>query len=229
MKGLSTLAVLLTVLFLPLSTASAAIVPCPGLTTLANLLTIASGAGNGCLEQDKIFSNFAYSLGATDAALVNASVVFSSGGPTTEIHGWVFARTGTWTTGFTLSYDIAVAPGNPLVSIFQAKDQANTGAIPNTTAIADTQTPNVGAPYVISVNGGAAGNETASHLLASNAQSIHTSSAVVIPGGNLLVSYEQDWFESTSGVPEPGTWAIMLGGRALIAIGRFRPSRRASD
>jgi hypothetical protein len=226
MTGLSKLAAL----FLPLATASAAIVPCPGLTTLANLLVIASGPGNGCVEQDKIFSNFSYSDTA-DAANVNANVVFNAGGggPNTSIHGWVFTRSGNWSSGFTLSYDIAIAPGNPTVSIFQAKDQANTGAIPNASSLTDTQTPNVGGPYVIGVNGALAGNETSSHSLVSNAQSIHTSTAAVIPAGNILVSYEQDWFEATAGVPEPGSWAVMLGGIALIVIGRLRTSRRAAD
>src|SRR5262249_13263080 len=138
----------LSVLFLPLMAASASIVPCPSITNLSVLLTIASGAGNGCQEQDKIFSNFAYS-DSTNAANINATVVFVSSGPTTQIHGWVFSRTGSWTSGFTLSYDIAVAPGNPTVSIFQAKDQINSGATPNGTVINDTQTPNVGPAFPI--------------------------------------------------------------------------------
>lgn len=120
------------------TTASAAIIQCPTRTTLANLLAIASAPGDGCQNQDKIFSNFTYTLGAPDAAFVRATLQFLVGAGQ-DLHGWTFAHSGSWTSGFTLSYLITVVPGQAAF-ILASKDQINTGIIPNGTANNDRQT-----------------------------------------------------------------------------------------
>jgi hypothetical protein len=90
----------------------------------------------GCQFQDKIFSNFNYS--GTNANLVTATQVFTVVG-SQDIHGWVFARQGLWTNGFTLSFVISVAPQNPGTTIVVSKDQLNTGFLPNGITAIDTQ------------------------------------------------------------------------------------------
>jgi hypothetical protein len=206
--------------------ASAAIVTCPDSTTLANLLVIAGG-GNMCQTQDKIFSNFSYSLGSADAANVTASLVFQQGA-TADIHGWIFAHAGNWVSNFTLSYTVSVAPGNPNTTIIASKDQINTGLIPNGSSNTDTQTPNVGGAFVISTNGAAAGNETFQHSWPAGVTSVDVSN-VAVPGEN-IVSLENDFVEHVGtppSVPEPGTITMMLGGIGFVGLGLIRRKRKS--
>jgi hypothetical protein len=206
--------------------ASAAIVTCPTQTTLADLLTIASGAGNGCQSQDKIFTNFSYSLGSTDAGSVTATLVAQLGG-SQDIHGWVFAHAGNWSTNFTLSYTISVAPGFPNTTIIASKDQLNTGFVPNGSSDTDTQTPNVGSAFAIITDGSIIGGETAQHNWPAGVTSINVSN-VVVAGPN-VISVENDFIEqvSTPSVPEPGTITLMLGGIGFVGLGLIRRRRRS--
>lgn len=135
------------VLFLTLvmvGTMSATITQCPTSTTLAALIALGQGVENACQSQDKLFYNFSYTpLG--DAGNVNATLIFAASAtpPIGDLHGWIFTHaTGTWTSGFTLSYVIQVAAGNPLVVIATSKDQINSGALPNTVTMVDTQVGN---------------------------------------------------------------------------------------
>src|SRR4026207_770913 len=109
-----------------LAAASARAVPvaCEHQTTLAALMSL--NASGGCFVQDKLFTNFAYSLGGNDAALVNATLVFQLV-PGQDVHGWTFAHQGAWTSGFTLSYTVAVEPPNPAGAIHPPQDQPHTG------------------------------------------------------------------------------------------------------
>lgn len=210
------------------SLASATLADCLSAHTLADL--IADNSVGGCQHLDKIFSNFAYSL--TDASLVTANHDFTPGPDSTQsIHGWTFARTsGTWSTGFTLSYDISVDLANfPFQRIYAINDQENSGFQPNTTSITDTETVTnpAGQTQIVVVTGGCATGCTESNQqnFSPLAASIHTSS-VFTPGANgQLISYEQQWFERSNAVPEPGTMA--LGGGALLLLGWFGKRRSA--
>jgi hypothetical protein len=180
--------------------------------TLQGLITAGS-----CDSQDKTFSNFTYT-GSLAANLINVTLIFDQIGSTTDEHGWNFAPIAvTWNSGFTLGYTISVLAGNPGVLIFQSKDQINTGSIPNSIVVTDTQT--VG---TMTMNGAAVGNET-KEITYPGVVSINTSTVAVIPAGNGMQSYEQDWFENTA-APEPVS--LLLVGAGLLGLGFVQRRRR---
>jgi len=167
---MSKIVVLSMVLLASAEVLPAALVPCPE----SGALTLLTGlSSDGCISQDKIFSGFAYS-GDVAAADVNFNLVLQTG--TSDIHGWSFVPLTAWGEGFTLSYTITVAPGNPLVAIIQSKDQMNSGSIPNGVTISDTQTGVTPSPLVLS---GATGIETVFSNLY-NLQTVHTATTATV-------------------------------------------------
>lgn len=200
----------------------AAPVACPEHTTLGALISLnGGGADSGCQAQDKIFNNFAYTGGGDILASdVFAHLIFQAGPNTQDIHGWDFTPVGgPWTEDFTLAYDISVAPGNELLAIVAAKDQINTGFVPNGVVVTDVQTPNTGGAYTI-ITRGQAGQET-SQVAVANATSIRTVSSITFANSSdLLASYEQTWFQSQ--IPEPFSMSLIGGGLLLIGLRRFR-------
>ncbi len=198
--------------------AFAAPIACPTGVTLATLIALpTTGPNAGCQSQDKIFSGFTYTGGgAITAADINVGLVFQQPSSNTDIHGWNFIPVGgSWSTGFTLSYTISVAPGNPNTSIFASKDQIDTGLVPNGIVLTDVQT---GVGTLMPV--GALGQET-KQVTYSGLQSITTTSTATIPTGTGLLSLEQEWFENTaSSVPEPA--AMFLLGTGLLGVSLLR-------
>jgi hypothetical protein len=191
-------------------------IACPSGGSLAVLIALpTTGPDAGCQSQDKIFSNFAYDPlgGSVSASNITAGLVFQQPGGNTDIHGWNFIPTvGSWATGFTLSFTISIAPGNPNVSIFASKDQIDSGLLPNGVVMTDVQT-GVGTLTTT----GVAGSETL-QVSYPGLQSITTSSAATIPTGSGLLSFEQEWFESTANAtPEPIT--MLLAGAGLLCLG----------
>ena len=205
--------VLSVIVFAAVAVLPAAPIPCPE----SGALTLLTGMDSeGCIVQDKIFSNFAYS-GDIPATDVNVNLVLQTGN--TDIHGWSFVPENAWQVGFTLSYDITVGPGFPLVAIIQSKDQMNSGAIPNGVSVTDFQTGVTPSPLTLS---GATGIETIFSDLYS-LQSVHTETTATVGAGSNLLSYEQLFIEST-GVPEPMSFVLI--GSGLLGLGLLR--RRAS-
>jgi hypothetical protein len=210
--------------------ASAALADCTTITLLSQL--IADNAVGGCQHLDKIFNNFSYTGSSVSSVTAGHQYLAGGAGGSQDVHGWLFALSGGWTTGFTLSYDITVDLANfPLERIFQVKDQEQSGSNPNGTSLTDTET---GTPFsitVLNINGGSSGcpagspgcNESSQKLISPLATSVHTST-VYTPGGGSLNSYEQDWFETAvSTVPEPASFVLMgLGLLGVAAFGRRR-------
>lgn len=217
--------------FFGLATAQAALIDCSNLATLQALID--QNVNGGCISQDKIFSSFSYSGGGTQTAanitVHNVAVLV----PGQDVHGWSFAPTaGVWTTGFTLSYDITVAPRNPGLVIIQSKDQINSGI---TTAVSmfDTQTNGPGgSPIGISpVTLLGASVETV--FLGGDAETnypgvttIHTQSVATIGKSKKgvqgeLQSYEQDFYEGLS-IPEPAPYFLLAGGLMLLGLASKR-------
>ena len=192
--------------------------PCPASTNLGFLLGLGP---DGCDQQDITYANFTYSLGSGDAAHVTATPVFQVL-PGTDIHGWVFAHEGSWMSDVTLNYTITTNTPGPLM--ITSKDQINTGKIPNNTVMTDTQTLPDMTIVTMVTNGNTTGNET-TQTSYSGVTSITTSSTTSNIGsaGNILVSYEQDFFqqvptiyESLTAIPEPST--MLLVGSGLIGL-----------
>jgi hypothetical protein len=171
----------------PLAGARAVPVPCPGATTLALLM----GMTDGCFVQGLLFTNFAYSPGAADAALVQATSSFPlAAGPAGQ--GWTFAREGSWTSGFTLSYEVSVIGGSPGATIVASKDQIIGGLVPCAISVIDTQSATV-----LSVSGASLTSET-SQVSYGGVTAVTTSCVVSVPSGSLLVKLSQQFFLSTS-------------------------------
>lgn len=204
----------------------AAPVPCEEQTTVAALMSL-NGVDGGCIAQDKIFNNFSYTGGGDVLASdVFAHLILQVGPNTQDIHGWDFTpEGGPWITNFTLAFDISIAPGNPLVAIIAAKDQINSGLVPNGVVVTDVQTPNTGGAYTIATMGLV--NLETIQVAVPNATSIRTvSSASFSNPSDLLASYEQSWFQSQipGQIPEPFSMSLIGGGLLLLGFRRFRKS-----
>jgi hypothetical protein len=205
---------------------------CMAAATMADLL--ADNAVGGCQHQDKIFSNFAYDgTGAQAPGLVDVTHTFSGTPGGNDVHGWIFALPGAWTSGFTLSYTVTIdlncATDGTCGSVFDSSNQViyitnlqeNSGATPNGTGITDTQTEGN-----LTVSGAAPSTE--SFQLGPGfapVTSVHTVDVFTTSAGGQLQNYQDQFFEKNNAVPEPATLALCGG--ALVLLGFFKKRRAA--
>jgi len=189
--------------------------------SISNLQQLLAMAPEGCIAGDKIFRDFSYS--SADAGLVAATPHL-----TASSNGWTFARAGTWTTAFTLSYIIEVAPGFPSTFILAVKDQQNSGLTPNASTVTDTEVvlSGGGQTLILTTSGASTGLETQQAPFNPLARSIRTTS-VFNPGGAELNSWEQTWFQTTLTVPEPPSLMFCALGTVLAGcLRRYKKSSR---
>ena len=229
LKRILTGSVMLVLSSMAASTAMAAPADCMAVVTLQDLIN--DNAIGGCQHLDKIFSNFSYSgTGAEAANLVDATHEFTgSSTGLNDVHGWLFQLAGGWASGFTLSYTITVDTncltdpncGTDLgldtshQAVFASVDQEQSGLTPNNTAITDTQV----IAGVLHIMGTSTAAETA-QINYTPVTTITTTSVYTVSGNSGLQSYEQNWFEESTAVPEPRTFALCGG--ALLLLGLFR-------
>jgi len=206
---------------IPVASLQAIPISCASVTlqTLADYIT--QSAAGGCFVQDKLFTNFTYTGGAdVTAADVNVDIVFSVT-PGTEIHGFVFntPALGTWVSGFTLAYTISVDPPDPQINITGAKTQGNFGINANPASVTNTLGNGVVQTVLLL-------DETQIDTFA-GVQSLTVSNVATIPLRGSLISLENNFVQTLTGVvPEPASTVLMgVGLLAVAALVRKRLAR----
>jgi hypothetical protein len=204
----------------------AAIIPCTD-TTLATLIALGSGAGNGCTIDDKLYNNFNYTpgAGAPAATAVNAAVDENLA---TLLSGWTFtSATGSFNGNFVLGFTVTVVPGPPCPSapctITSTAEQMFPGTTPpgnQAIAVAYTAPAEPG----VNLNNLTFGGNTGGSAFAGISTLTKTATTSGITAAQPIISWESDVHETpASAVPEPVT--LMAMGTGLLALS-FLCSRR---
>jgi len=188
--------------------------------TLASYVAL-NGAG-GCENGDKVFSNFFYTPNGTDPAAGNVLIGLDNQ-PLINQFGLQFqSNAAIWTSGFTLSYNIAIDQsqcfvlyGSGACQIVEAQGAMQGGSTPNSAALTMVLTPGA----TISLNASDTTQEVKQVFFSGI-----TSTSVVITGTGLSASptvpistFGLDVYQTA--VPEP--ISMSLTGLGLLGLGFF--------
>jgi hypothetical protein len=211
------------VLMASLSSMQASIIPCAD-NTLAALIALGSGTGNGCSVDDKIFNGFSYTpgAGAPVASLVEGQLDANT---TTLTYGWLFSSlTNAFLGNFTLGFTVAV---NPAVcatcTITSSEEQLFPGTAP-AGAQAISVAVSAGPTPILINNLTFAGNTNGNVISPGVTTLTKTATSSGISSAQPLLDFESDVRQSQSFIPEPATLSLM--GISLVVLG-FIGRRRA--
>jgi len=208
----------ITVLFAGLlgiaSLASAAIVNCSTITNLSQLTVDNAGVGNGCVDQDKEYTNFVYNpTGGVDPSAVAVGISFGTVG-TEELHV-IALQAGAvgWTSQFVLSYTLEVNDPMRFINGIEL-DATFLGA---------------GLGNVSQSNSPAGAVDPIVAVLATSGETTHSTSLLNVvvtgsPGAGSSIQQFATTYTQGLVIPEPATYALFGAGLLGMAFFRRRPS-----
>lgn len=210
-------------LFASLGSMQAVIVPCTN-TTLAALIALGAGAGNGCSVNDKLFNNFSYTPGASAPVAGSVNATLQANDPTLT-YGFSFSSStgsfvGNFVLGFTVGINTAICP-TCLITSTAEQLLAGTGP-PGTVSISVAES--AGPSPVLISNASFGANTNGSTIAPGVLTLTKSATATGISSSNPLLSFESD-VRQTNTIPEPGTF-LLLGG-ALLGLSALRYRRAA--
>lgn len=175
---------------------------------------------DGCLVQDKLFSNFSYGQGVpsnpdSSSVMVSFALTPGSSPPAGDLHVIQLTSLGvSWTAPFVIGYRIAVYNAPPGTGIVEASFDLN---VPggNTLPVGAKQLTGSNGTYFINASVGSPGSTTINYETALDVI------MAVNPAGEAVSSLVDSYSQGV--IPEPGTWALIGGG--LAAFGVFRRRR----
>ncbi len=211
---MKTLAVTTLLLGCSVLSIQAAPIGCDSLSNLQQYID--QSALGGCFVQDKLFTNFTYSGGGSQAASNVQVTATLSELPGIDVHGFTFVPQRVWTSGFTLGYTTTVMNPASGTMIVAALDQINLGPVVN--AATATSTKSNGVVYDLGQGPGV--TQTSSFP---GVTSLGSSTTVSVPSGSFVISLGEQYTQQLGNVPEPATFGLI--GAGLIGLMLVRRKR----
>jgi hypothetical protein len=203
----------------------AATIPCPGNSTLASLIALGSGPGNGCTVDDMLFNNFSYtpSAGAPASSGINASL---DDNPIALVEGFTFTVPGLSFDGnFSLGYTATVVACATCKITSVTEQLLAAQNPPSAPSISVVETAGL-SPLVIS-NASFANNTNGDSFPGVTAVT-KAATATGISAPDSLLSFESDIRQTNTPIlsaPEPATLSLL--GLSFLGLGYLRRRARS--